>query len=67
MAKGGVELSVGAIVDWTGVEGYFAIDEDQADDYDHLKDALLQKFNISPETYRQRFQAVTVPEGESPT
>ncbi|XDV39302.1 hypothetical protein PO909_008558 [Leuciscus waleckii] len=49
------------------LEAYLAMDEDLADDYDHLKDALLQKFNITAETYRQRFRAAMVPEGESPT
>ncbi|XP_026094089.1 uncharacterized protein LOC113066406 [Carassius auratus] len=49
------------------LEAYLAMDENLADGYDHLKDALLQKFNISAETYRQRFRAVNIPEGESPT
>lgn len=49
------------------LEAYLAMDEDLADDYNYLKDALLQKFNISAETYCQRFRAATVPEDESPT
>ncbi len=43
------------------------MDEEQAEVYADLKEALLEKFNISPETYRQRFRATTVPAGESPT
>ncbi len=49
------------------LEVYLAMDEDQAEIYDDLKEALLEKFNISPETYRQRFRSTTVPGGESPT
>ncbi len=43
------------------------MDEEQAEVYEDLKEALLEKFNISPETYRQRFRLPTVPAGESPT
>ncbi|KAG1929738.1 gag-pol fusion protein [Pimephales promelas] len=49
------------------LEAYLAMDEEQADVYDELREALLEKFNISPETYRQRFRASTVPAGESAT
>lgn len=34
-----------------------------ADDYLQLKDSLLQKYDISAETYRQRFRAATLAEG----
>lgn len=43
------------------------MDEEKANCYSDLKAALLLKFDISPETYRQRFRAVTVPAGENPT
>jgi hypothetical protein len=43
------------------------MDEDRAEIYADLKEALLEKFNISPETYRQRFRAVSTPAGESPS
>ncbi len=43
------------------------MDEEQAEVYDDLKEALLVKFNISPETDRQRFRSTTVPAVESPT
>ncbi len=49
------------------LEAYLAMDEDRAEIYADLKEALLEKFNISPETYRQRFCAVSTPAGESPT
>lgn len=49
------------------LEAYLAMDEEQAEVYDELREALLDKFNISPETYRQRFRASTVPAGETPT
>ncbi len=49
------------------LEAYLAMDEDRAEIYADLKEAPLEKFNISPETYRQRFRAVSTPAGESPT
>ncbi|KAL0199477.1 hypothetical protein M9458_008017, partial [Cirrhinus mrigala] len=38
------------------LEAYLAMDEEQAEVYEDLKEALLEKFNISPETYRQRLE-----------
>ncbi|XP_024136818.1 uncharacterized protein LOC112151925 [Oryzias melastigma] len=49
------------------LEAYTAMDEQQAHCYKDLKDALLLKFDISPETYRQQFRFVSVPAGENPT
>lgn len=43
------------------------MDEEEAHYYKDLKAALLAKFDISPETYRQRFRSPTVPPGETPT
>ncbi|XP_042589350.1 uncharacterized protein LOC122138794 [Cyprinus carpio] len=43
------------------------MDEEKAAVYADLREALLEKFNISPETYRQRFRVSSVPAGESPT
>lgn len=42
------------------LELYLAMDEEQADVYADLKEALLEKYNISPETYRQHFRSTTV-------
>ncbi|XP_014835598.1 PREDICTED: zinc finger protein 394-like, partial [Poecilia mexicana] len=42
------------------------MDEDRAHCYKDLKTALL-KFDISPETYRQKFRATSIPAGETPT
>ncbi|KAL1246972.1 hypothetical protein QQF64_034274 [Cirrhinus molitorella] len=49
------------------LDAYLAMDEERAGVYADLKEALLEKFNISAETYRQRFRASTTPAGESPT
>lgn len=49
------------------LEAYIAMDEDSAEDYENLKEALLEKFNISPETYRQRFRQTSTTSGETPT
>lgn len=48
-------------------EAYLAIDKEQAEVYADLKEELLERFNISPETYRQCFQATLVLAGESLT
>lgn len=49
------------------LEAYTAMDEDQSNSYPALKEALLLKFDISPETYHQRFRSNATPAGESPT
>uniref|UniRef100_A0AAV2JYA5 SCAN box domain-containing protein n=1 Tax=Knipowitschia caucasica TaxID=637954 RepID=A0AAV2JYA5_KNICA len=47
---------------------YLSLEEDLADeDTFQSMAALLTKFDISPETYRQRFRATGVPAGETPT
>ena len=49
------------------LEAYSAMDEERAHSYPHLKEALLAKFDISPETHRQQFRSTVVPSGENPT
>lgn len=39
--------------------------EERADDYDYLREALMEKFSISLKIYHQRFRETSVPEGES--
>ncbi|XP_072316854.1 uncharacterized protein [Eucyclogobius newberryi] len=41
--------------------------EERAHSYPDLKAALLTKFDVSPETYRQQFRFMTIPPGENPT
>lgn len=43
------------------------MDEERAHCYNDLKEALLNKFDISPETYWQRFRSTMVPPGYTPT
>ncbi|XP_027132802.1 zinc finger protein 496-like [Larimichthys crocea] len=43
------------------------MDEERAHWYPDLKTVFLAKFDISPETYRQQFKAMTIPPGENPT
>lgn len=42
-------------------------DEKQTEVYEDLREALLEKFNISSEIYHQWFRSPTVPAGESHT
>ena len=45
---------------------YSSMDEEHSDSYPDLKQALLAKFNISAETYRQRFRDTAGPPNEAP-
>lgn len=49
------------------LEAYSEIDEERAHCYVDLKAALLAKFDISPETYRQQLRSTAVPPGENLT
>lgn len=49
------------------LEAYTAMDEVKASNYQELKQALLEKFNVMPVTYRQQFRAPTMTAGETPT
>ncbi|XP_071058334.1 zinc finger protein Xfin-like [Pseudochaenichthys georgianus] len=48
------------------LEAYTAMDEERAHCYRDLREALLTKFDISPETYRQQYRSMVVPSEESP-
>lgn len=45
---------------------YVNMDLEDAHDYDSVKDAILKKYDINPETYRQRFRSADIDPGESP-
>uniref|UniRef100_A0A3B3HAG4 Gypsy retrotransposon integrase-like protein 1 n=3 Tax=Oryzias latipes TaxID=8090 RepID=A0A3B3HAG4_ORYLA len=45
---------------------YVQMDIDEALDYDNVKAAILSKFNINPENYRQRFRSLEIHADESP-
>ena len=49
------------------LKAYTTMDEEHAHCYEDLKAALLAKFDISPETYRQWFQFTLVASDENPT
>ena len=49
------------------LDAYTTMDEERSHLYRDLKTALLAKFDISPETYRQRFRQTMVQPGETPT
>ncbi|XP_049323293.1 zinc finger and SCAN domain-containing protein 12 [Astyanax mexicanus] len=48
------------------LEAYTGMDEELSNSYPDLREALLEKFDISEETYRRRFRGTTVPAGETP-
>lgn len=41
------------------------MDEEQSESYEAVKAAVLMKFNVTEETYRQRFRSTIVPVGEN--
>ncbi|XP_031172734.2 uncharacterized protein LOC116062224 [Sander lucioperca] len=45
---------------------YVHMDMDDAHEYDKVKSAILKKYDINPETYRQRFRSLHVEPEESP-
>ena len=45
---------------------YVHMDIDDSLEYDEVKTAILKKYDINPETYRQRFRSVDVGPDESP-
>ncbi|KAG7508350.1 hypothetical protein JOB18_010350 [Solea senegalensis] len=49
------------------LQAYSVMDEEKAHCYYDLKAALLMKFDISPEMYRQQFSFLSVPSSENPT
>lgn len=45
---------------------FVAMDSDDTEDYKKVKEAILKKYDINEETYRQRFRATDILPGESP-
>lgn len=50
-----MELSSGSVADRASIGGVPGNGRGTGRDLANLKEALLEEFNISPETYRQRF------------
>jgi hypothetical protein len=46
-------------------QAFAAMRETEATDYDKVKEAILRRYNVSQETYRQRFRSVRRKEEES--
>lgn len=47
------------------LEAYAGMDEEQSESYEAIKAAVLMKFSVTEETYRQRFWSTIVPVGET--
>ena len=46
-------------------QAYAALNADDAQNYNRVKEAILRRYDISEETYRQRFRSTTRKEGEA--
>lgn len=42
------------------------MDTEHSEDYDKLKEAVLKKYDVNRDSYRQRFRALVTPADESP-
>ncbi|XP_073479663.1 uncharacterized protein [Aquarana catesbeiana] len=47
------------------LDAYVELSEEQCDDYEALKAAIIQKFQLSPEVYRKRFRSLQKGPGDS--
>ncbi|XP_073457218.1 uncharacterized protein [Aquarana catesbeiana] len=47
------------------LDAYVELSEEQCDDYGALKDAIIQKFQLTPEVYRKRFRSLQKGPGDS--
>ena len=47
-------------------QAYAALSPEDANSYDSVKAAILRRYNINEETYRQRFWGTTMKPGETP-
>jgi len=45
---------------------YVMMDINHLDNYSKVKEAILTKYGITPDTYRQRFRSLEMPAGETP-
>ncbi|XP_076844741.1 uncharacterized protein LOC143489530 [Brachyhypopomus gauderio] len=54
------------LLDGKARAAYVAMDADDTGDYSKIKQAILQKYEINKETYRQRFRDCTVQDDETP-
>ena len=58
-------ISTGSVSHREGTAG-LALPPDDAKVYDTVKEAILRRYDINEETYRQRFRKLIPKEGESP-
>lgn len=47
------------------LEAYAGMDEERSESYEAIKSAVLMKYNVTEETYRQCFRSTAVPVGET--
>lgn len=55
------------LLTWKELEAYIAMNEDMANCYPDLRETLLTKIDITPETYGQQLWAILTPLREMPT
>jgi len=56
-----------ALLKGKALDVYSRLPDEDAQDYDILKDALLKRFNLTEEGFKQKFRSVRLESGEAPT
>ena len=59
-------VSLGVLLTGRALEVYSRLPADAAADYDLLKEALLKRYNLSEDGYRQRLRQARAEKGENP-
>ena len=57
MANGDMELEACSVPDRKSTAAFVTMDKDQTHHFESVKTAILKRYNINEETYRQRFRA----------
>ena len=65
--KGQLAVYLSALVRGKALDVYSRLPVKEAQDYETLKDALLKRFNLTEECFKQRLKSARAETGEAPT
>ena len=58
-------VNLSTLLSGKGLEVYYSLNETQAEDYDYLKKAILNRYELNEEGFRSKFKSCKPEEGES--
>ena len=67
MEKGQLAVYLSALLRGKALDVYSRLPVKEAHDYETLKDALLKRFNLTEECFKQRLKSARAETGEAPT